>query len=513
MYSLCCFVNGIGSRLITHFVSTQSISNLILKRIRLATVTMTQAYENAPSLISTKQSRIVLVIAGPTAVGKSAMALQIAQILEPNVKSEIIVADSVQVYRNLDIGSNKPTQFEQEQLPHHLVNIADPKTDDFNAGRFYDRALNAIDQVLERNHLPIVVGGTMMYIAWLVHGKTTAPTSTADLRETVRLQLEPFMKENDWISALNLLKTLDPDRAAQINRNDWNRLSRSLEIASSSGSTLAEFSKHGAVPSRVRKRSAGEGDRDVSHSYQSSDIYDYRCFFANAKREPLSRRIDLRCEQMIESGLLEEVGKLLQSGQLREDSSAGRAIGYRQSISYLIERHRSQCEDPSARIDTGKTPVQARGGPSADVQAFRAFVDEFSSASRQYARAQLKWFRREMIFQWVSMDGDEEMDVETRLRSNAERIARLIGLDREAYDACVSNARQDQLKLRAETYSEAKSMKKYLSQRQLILPKSNLEAKCVADAERIARSLSFTTRKPFHDFETNDEGTISDKSQ
>jgi len=170
----------------------------------------------------------VLVIAGPTGVGKSALAEQLCRSLAEG--GEIISADSVQVYRSLDIGSAKPTAAEQSAIPHHLIDIADPQGSGYTAGQFCRDAAAAIEDVWGRGKVPVVVGGTMMYHQWLVHGQPDAPCSDPAVAAAVTTQLAPLQAAADWEGALALLAAVLPERAAKIGTNDWYRLGRALEV-------------------------------------------------------------------------------------------------------------------------------------------------------------------------------------------------------------------------------------------------------------------------------------------
>lgn len=174
----------------------------------------------------------VLVIAGPTGVGKSALAEQLCRSLAEG--GEIISADSVQVYRSLDIGSAKPTAAEQDAIPHHLIDIADPQGSGYTAGQFCRDAAAAIEDVWGRGKVPVVVGGTMMYHQWLVHGQPDAPCSDPAVAAAVAAELAPLQAAADWEGALALLAAVLPERAAKIGTNDWYRLGRALEVVRTS---------------------------------------------------------------------------------------------------------------------------------------------------------------------------------------------------------------------------------------------------------------------------------------
>ena len=171
-------------------------------------------------------SRRVVVVAGPTAVGKSALALQLCELLQ----GEIISVDSVQVYRGLQIGANKPSAAELARVPHHIVDLHEPD-EEYTAGSFYVDALRAVDGVLARGRVPVLVGGTSMYMRWLTRGRPEAPKADPELTEAVRQELAPLEAQGDWAGGLAQLEALDPNLSAKLFKNDWNRLNRAIVVA------------------------------------------------------------------------------------------------------------------------------------------------------------------------------------------------------------------------------------------------------------------------------------------
>lgn len=341
-------------------------------------------------------TRRVVVIAGPTAVGKSALALKLCEELQ----GELISVDSVQVYRGLRIGSNKPSEAEVAAVRHHLLDVRDPD-EEYTAGAFYADALRAVEDIHARGKLPVLVGGTSMYMRWLARGRPTAPKADPAIAESVRLQLAPLEAASDWDSGIAKLEELDPVRAAQLSRNDWYRLQRAICVALQTDSTAAALSR--------------PDDSDGLDALR--DSLDMRCFFVCAPRIPLCQRIDERCDIMLGKGLLEETTDALLGGRLLPSSPAGRSIGYRQALSYLTR--------PNAR--------------KGDAKAYNDFVGEFAAASRRYASQQTKWFRSEPSFEWVAADWDAPAKVE-RL------VASRITCERPEYDAGLASARQEELR-------------------------------------------------------------------
>ena len=386
-------------------------------------------------------SRRVVVLAGPTAVGKSALALRLCEELH----GELVSVDSVQVYRGLEIGANKPSAAERAAVPHHLLDLRD-SDEEYTAGAFYADALRAVDQVLERGKVPVLVGGTSMYLRWLVRGRPEAPKADAEVTERVRSQLAPLEATGDWAAALGVLAELDPARAAQLSRNDWYRLNRALCVAQQTASTAADLPP--------------PADPDGLDALRAS--LDMRCFFLTAAREPLCRRIDARCESMLRRGLLEETATQLAAGRLLPSCPAGRSIGYRQTLEYLT-RGRWQ---------------------RADGAALREYVEGFASASRGYARQQTKWFRNEPAFAWVETDPAAPAAAEAS-------VLRHLELPRADFDAALASPAQTEL--RAVDSKAGKEMRKYVGELGCVVPgaaRDELLARADACRERLEPVLA-----------------------
>ncbi|CAM9222932.1 unnamed protein product [Chrysoparadoxa australica] len=324
----------------------------------LRPLTMSALNVDAPQP-STEKPRVI-VIAGPTATGKSSVAMSLCK----ELGGEIVSADSVQVYRHLDIGSNKAGAADRAAVPHHLIDICDP-TEEYTAGEFVRHAKAAIDDIHSRGLLPVVVGGTMMYVQWLVGGVPDAPKSDPEVVARVEEELRPYKEAGDWSGGLAKLAAVNETRAEGLFENDWYRLHRSLEITQQ---TPAPFTGE-----RVR-----------------NDNYDFRCIFLMGDRKAAAERINDRCITMLAMGLLNEVADLLVSGRLIEGTGPAKAIGYRQAIEYLMrEGHQDQ-----------------------DADAFLQFVDTFASKTRQYAQGQGKWFRSSKgdQFWWANVDQGSVLD-------------------------------------------------------------------------------------------------------
>lgn len=288
----------------------------------------------------------VIVLSGPTGVGKTALSLFIAKA----IGGEIISADSMQVYRGMDIGTAKATLQEREAIPHHLIDIRDV-TQSCNVMDFYNGALEAIDTIHARGRIPIVVGGTGFYLHSLIYGPPAGPPSV----ESVRAEWEKELLEKGTLALFNKLKELDPDYANTITQNDKHKIIRALEIITLTDKKVSCFARE----------------------EQELQRYDFRCWFLYMPKDILYRKIEERCDEMIKSGFVDEV-KRLESQGLRKNQSASQAIGYRQCLEFL---------------DSGQAPDD-----------WVHFVLAFKQASRRYAKRQFTWFRKEPLFHWLNRD-------------------------------------------------------------------------------------------------------------
>ncbi len=292
-----------------------------------------------------RQKPRVVVLAGPTAVGKSELAMELGKVLG----GEIVSADSMQVYRGMDIGTAKPPEEDQHMLPHHLIDIRD-LGEPFNVVDFFYEACKACDNILARNRIPIVVGGSGFYIRSLLYGPPMGPSSVPELRDEIEEEMEIHGVE----AAYHRLRGIDPQYASRITPYDKQKILRALEIISLTGKRVSD---HPWGRTKTAPR------------------YDFRCWFLHRPRDVLYERIERRCEQMVESGLIEEVEELQ---GLEDNISASQAIGYRQTLSFL-------------RSDRNE----------ADLQEYLA---SFKKASRRYAKRQFTWFRSEPAFRWLDIE-------------------------------------------------------------------------------------------------------------
>jgi tRNA dimethylallyltransferase len=289
---------------------------------------------------------IVPAIVGPTAVGKTSVSLALAE----RFGGEIINADSMQVYRGFDIGTDKPGPAERARIPHHLLDIVDGRTQ-FTAADFAVRAAEAVDSISRRGRLPIIVGGTGLYIKALFEGLFPGPGRD----DAVRAALEEEARRDGWDVLRGRLQSLDPEYAAKIGPGDGIRIIRALEVQMVTGIPLSEH-------------------------FRSTKSYlpDYRPVLVGLRRDraALYRRIDERVERMFERGLVEEV-RGLWAGGLEENAPPFKALGYRHVLRFL--RGESTLEE-------------AQAGTKAD--------------TRHYAKRQETWFRKTPGLVWFDADDD-----------------------------------------------------------------------------------------------------------
>ena len=246
----------------------------------------------------------LVVLCGATAVGKTGTAIELAR----RLRAEVVGADSVQIYRGLDIGSAKPTPEELAMVRHHLIDVADPD-EDFDAARFMELADRAIEEIRARGKRVIVAGGTGLYIRALLHGLAPIPPVDEALRKKIAREWE----EQGGAVLHERLTELDPEAAGKIHPNDRQRVTRALEVCQSSGRPLSEF----WADHRFRK---------VRHPHVLIGLL--------REREELNERIALRCGLMWEQGFLDEVRGLMKQGYGSHTRSLG-TLGYRHALMHL----------------------------------------------------------------------------------------------------------------------------------------------------------------------------------
>ncbi|UCJ19057.1 tRNA (adenosine(37)-N6)-dimethylallyltransferase MiaA [Pseudomonas sp. MM211] len=255
-----------------------------------------------------------IFLMGPTAAGKTDLALALAQVLP----CELVSVDSALVYRGMDIGTAKPDKATLEAFPHHLVDIRDP-ADAYSAAEFRCDALAVMAEITARGRIPLLVGGTMLYFKALFDGLADMPAANAE----VRGELDARGQREGWGALHEALRAVDPQSAARIHPNDPQRLVRALEVFQVSGMTMTEL--------RRRQNEASSGEARFPYTVAQLAI-------APAQRQMLHERIAQRFDLMLEQGFVAEVERLHQRGDLHAELPSIRAVGYRQVWEHLEGR-------------------------------------------------------------------------------------------------------------------------------------------------------------------------------
>lgn len=291
------------------------------------------------------------MVGGPTGIGKTDLAVLLAQRLD----GELISCDSVQVYAGLEIGANKtPTPVIQ-----HMLDVVGWK-ENFTAADFVERCWKIIGKVVERGKIPILVGGTGLYLDWMLNGRPGAPPTDP----TALAAIEEEIGKEDWDTAYSRLQLVDPEYAKVILKNDYYRLKRALVVYRQTGRPLSAF----------KNRQSGELK------------IDWRCLYlTHGDRFALLQHLDRRCEMMVQKGLVAEVSKLQMEG-FNTDYQAGRAIGYKETLDFLEKLQLSH---------------HPRDDLIVDDELIVEYLKEFKSQTRQYTRRQEKWFYGMKEFHWL----------------------------------------------------------------------------------------------------------------
>ncbi|HAG57308.1 MAG TPA: tRNA (adenosine(37)-N6)-dimethylallyltransferase MiaA [Ruminococcaceae bacterium] len=290
----------------------------------------------------------VVAVVGPTASGKSALAVELARLLN----GEIVSADSKQIYRYMSVGTAVPTEEEMAGIPHHLLQFLNPDQN-FSVAEYVELAQKAILEIHARKKLPIVAGGTGLYVSSLLDNITFFDTKSDP---ALRQELEQTAAEKGNQYLLDLLNTFDPQLAQKLHPNNLGRIIRGIEAYRLTGIPMSEHQK-------------------ASRQKESP----YRCCIIGLNyrnRDLLYQRIDRRVEKMMENGLLEEIKELIRMGY---SQTAAQAIGYKEFFGYL--QGKSALEESVARVQ---------------------------QESRRYAKRQLTWFRRDERVNWLYIDDYED---------------------------------------------------------------------------------------------------------
>ncbi|MDX1526813.1 MAG: tRNA (adenosine(37)-N6)-dimethylallyltransferase MiaA [Pseudidiomarina maritima] len=290
----------------------------------------------------------VICLYGPTAAGKTGLAIALTQALP----CDIISVDSALIYRGMDIGTAKPSAAEQAQAPHRLIDICDP-SESYSAAQFAADAREEIEAILAHGRIPLLVGGTMLYFKALLEGMSDLPEADPGIRQ----QLLEQVASAGTHALHQRLQQIDPVSAARIHPHDPQRLVRALEVYLSSGQTLTELTtqRTGALPYPVLQLAVAPHDRSVLHE-----------------------RIKVRFLQMLEQDFLAEVEQLRQRSDLHLDLPALRCVGYRQAWQYLA----GEC-------------------------SYDEMVERGIAATRQLAKRQLTWLRKWPGVHWLDTDADD----------------------------------------------------------------------------------------------------------
>ncbi len=302
----------------------------------------------------------ILAVVGPTASGKTKLAVELA--LRHN--GEVVSADSMQIYRTLDIGTAKPTAEEMQGVPHHMLDVAEPE-EDFSVARYVEMAAACVDDILSRGKLPILAGGTGLYIDSLLSGRTFAAFAP---ESPLRAQLQKRAAEEGSPALWQELQGIDSEAADRLHPNDEKRIIRALEVWYQTGKTISQHNRETlAIPPRYEALTIG---------------------LAFENREDMWSRIDRRVDEMMAAGLVEEVRAVLERG-VPQSCTAMQAIGYKEMVQAVL---------------TGGDVLAA--------------AEEVKLRSRQYAKRQLTWFRRNQTTRWHKWSS--QPDFPAALRASTE---------------------------------------------------------------------------------------------
>ncbi len=286
------------------------------------------------------KDRIIFLV-GPTAVGKSEIAVSLAE----KIKAEIISCDSMQLYKKMDIITSKPSAAQKKSVPHHLID-AIPVNKEYNVSKYYNDTARQIKAILKRGRAPLIVGGTGLYMSILLDGLFKKKASSEAVRERLYKQAEK--KESGYLH--NKLKAVDPEAALKIHPNDTKRIVRALEVFEITGKPI----------SGLQKQRSG-----------FSQIYDIKVFGLNMPREALYQKIEERVDKMFTAGLVKEVKQLL---RMKLSRTANYAIGIRELKGYF---------DGLYDLEEAKQLIKKN--------------------TRQYAKRQMTWFRKDKRIHWIEV--------------------------------------------------------------------------------------------------------------
>ncbi len=296
--------------------------------------------------------RPLIIITGPTAVGKTALSVRLAKA----IGGEIISADSMQVYRHMDIGSAKIKKEEMDGVPHYLIDVLDPE-EEFNVTVFQKMAKEAVEEIYSHGHIPIVAGGTGFYIQALLYDIDFTENGEDT---SIRMELEKLGQERGAEYLHNLLRDIDPDSAEEIHENNMKRVIRAIEYYRQTGERISEHNK--------RER-------------EKKSPYDFLYYVVNTDRARLYERIERRVDLMLEQGLVEEVMHLKDMG-LTRDMVSMQGLGYKEILDYLQ-----------------------------GICTLEEAVYVLKRDTRHFAKRQITWFKRERDVRWLNLpDFNNDLD-------------------------------------------------------------------------------------------------------
>jgi tRNA dimethylallyltransferase len=294
----------------------------------------------------------VIVIVGPTCSGKTNLSLKIAEL----IPAEIISADSRQIYKLLDIGTAKPSRQQIEKIPHHLISILDP-SENYDASLFEKNAESAIEEILNNNKSPIVVGGSGLYIKALIDGIFDTADKDDEYREILLQKRKEFGNEFLYQELIKI----DPVSAEKMLPQNWKRVMRALEVIHTTGEPI--WKHHQKQSSSKEKK------------------YSFKQFGLNWEREALYKNIDKRVDEMIENGFVEEVKSILNKGYNKNLNSLN-TVGYKEIIQYLD-----------------------------GIISLERAIEVIKQNTRHYAKRQMTWFRKDKRIQWFDIQDEKDLEL------------------------------------------------------------------------------------------------------
>ena len=293
----------------------------------------------------------VIVICGPTASGKTKLGIELAK----KINGEIVSCDSMQIYKDMDIGTAKPTKAEQNEVKHYLIDFVSPDKR-YSVAEYKNDAENVIDKIIKNNKTPIIVGGTGLYLNSLIYG-IDYPDIKTDLN--YRKELEEKVNKDGLEEIYKEAKIIDPIAVEKISKNDKKRILRILEIYHSTGKTKTELEKE---------------------SRKNGIKYDYRIFVLNMPRCELYERINKRVDIMIKEGLIEEVKKII--SKYKEFPTAMQGLGYKEVVEFLENKITKE-----------------------------EMIDKIKMETRRYAKRQLTWFKSYKEATWLDSNNTNNVDI------------------------------------------------------------------------------------------------------